>query len=83
MAYGKCVFAGHRWGRAFAVQSPADYDAWVVNDLKFDDPKVIDAIDKFGAFSRNGSYVSGGAGAVPTTDFRDSLQGLFSSPPQC
>ena len=29
------------------------------------------------------SYVSGGAGAVASTDFRDSPKGLFSSPPQC
>ncbi len=65
------------------TQSPADYDAWVANDLKFNDPKVIAAIEEFGAFARNDAYVAGGAGAVATTDFRDSPQGLFTSPPQC
>ncbi|WP_298571193.1 ABC transporter substrate-binding protein [uncultured Aliiroseovarius sp.] len=65
------------------TQSPEDYDAWVSNDLKFDDPKVVGAIEEFGAFARNDAYVSGGAGAVATTDFRDSPQGLFASPPQC
>ena len=27
--------------------------------------------------------MAGGAGAVASTDFRDSPKGLFSSPPQC
>jgi len=65
------------------TQSPADYDAWVANDLSFTDPKVIGAIEEFGAFARNDSYVAGGAGAVASTDFRDSPKGLFASPPQC
>jgi len=65
------------------TQTPADYDAWVKNDLKFNDPKVVAAIEEFGAFARNDAYVAGGAGAVATTDFRDSPKGLFASPPQC
>ena len=65
------------------TQSPEDYDAWVSNDLKFDDPKVVGAIEEFGWFARNDANVAGGAGAVASTDFRDSPKGLFSSPPQC
>lgn len=65
------------------TQSPEDYDAWVANEMKFDDPKVVAAIEEFGAFARNDDYVAGGAGAVASTDFRDSPKGLFSSPPQC
>ena len=65
------------------TQSPADYDAWVANDLKFTDPKVVGAIEEFGAFARNDAYVAGGAGAVASTDFRDAPKGLFASPPQC
>lgn len=65
------------------TQSPAMYDKWVSNELKFNDPAVIAAIDEFGAFARNDDYVAGGAGAVASTDFRDSPKGLFSSPPQC
>ena len=64
------------------TQTPADYDAWVKNDLKFNDPKVVAAIDEFGWFIEDGK-VAGGKGAVATTDFRDSPKGLFSSPPQC
>jgi alpha-glucoside transport system substrate-binding protein len=65
------------------TQSPADYDAWVANELKFDDPKVVAAIDEFGWFARNDDYVSGGASSVATTDFRDSPAGLFTIPAEC
>ncbi len=57
------------------TQSPEDYDAWVKNDLKFNDPKVVAAIDEFGWFARNDKFVAGGAGAVASTDFRDSPEG--------
>ena len=65
------------------TQSPADYDKWVSNELKFNDPKVVAAIDEFGWFAGTDAYVAGGAGAVASTDFRDSPKGLFSSPAQC
>ena len=65
------------------TQSPADYDRWVSNDLKFNDPKVLQAIDEFGWFISNDKFVNGGARAVATSDFRESPLGLFSSPPKC
>ena len=65
------------------TQSPADYDAWVSNDLKFNDPKVVAAIDMFGMFAKDDKMVAGGSAAVGTTDFRDSPKGLFSVPPAC
>jgi len=65
------------------TQTPAVYDQWVTNEMPFNGPEVVAAIDEFGAFARNDAYVAGGAGAVATTDFRDSPKGLFSSPPQC
>ena len=65
------------------TQSPEIYDKWVTNELPFNSPEVVAAIDEFGAFARNDAYVAGGAAAVASTDFRDSPKGLFSSPPQC
>ena len=65
------------------TQSPATYDKWVSNELPFDAPEVVAAIEEFGAFARNDAYVAGGSGAVASTDFRDSPKGMFSSPPQC
>ncbi len=63
--------------------SPEDYDKWVSNEMKFDDPIVINAINEFGWFAKNDKFVAGGVGAVASTDFRDSPKGLFASPPQC
>ena len=65
------------------TQTPAVYDQWVSNEIPFNDPRVVAAIEEFGAFARNDGYVSGGAGAVASTDFRDSPKGLFASPPLC
>ncbi|WP_321339112.1 ABC transporter substrate-binding protein [uncultured Cohaesibacter sp.] len=63
--------------------SPETYDKWVSNEIPFNDPAVVNAINEFGWFARNDDFVDGGAGAVATTDFRDSPKGLFSSPPKC
>ncbi|HGG06150.1 MAG TPA: carbohydrate ABC transporter substrate-binding protein [Aliiroseovarius sp.] len=65
------------------TQAPEVYDQWVTNEIPFNDERVVAAIDEFGWFARNDAYVAGGAGAVASTDFRDSPKGLFSSPPQC
>ena len=65
------------------TQSPQDYDDWVSNKLKFNDPKVVAAIDLFGWFAKDDKKVNGGHAAVGTTDFRESPNGLFTTPPQC
>ena len=65
------------------TQTPAVYDAWVSNEMPFNDPAVVNAIEEFGYFARNDAYVAGGAGAVASTDFRDSPKGLFEAPAQC
>jgi len=65
------------------TQDPSVYDQWVTNEIPFDDPRIVAAIEEFGAFARNDDYVAGGAGVVASTDFRDSPKGLFDSPPQC
>ena len=63
--------------------SPETYDQWVNNEIPFDDPAVVNAIEEFGYFAKNDDYVNGGAGAVANTDFRDSPAGLFQFPPEC
>lgn len=65
------------------TQPPEVYDGWVSNEIAFNDPRIVAAIEEFGAFALNDDYVAGGAGAVASTDFRDSPKGVFSSPPQC
>ena len=65
------------------TQPPEVYDQWVTNEIPFDDPRVVGAIEEFGWFARNDDFVDGGAAAVAATDFRDSPKGLFESPPRC
>ena len=55
--------------------SAEDYDAWTTNELPFNDPKVIAAIEEFGWFARDDAKVAGGAGAVASTDFRQGQMG--------
>ena len=62
---------------------PEVYDQWVTNEIPFDDPQVITAIEDYGFFAKNDEFVDGGSKAVATTDFRDSPAGLFSFPPKC
>ena len=63
--------------------SPETYDQWVANEIPFDDPAVVKAIEEFGYFAKNEDYVSGGSQAVASTDFRESPLGLFQFPPEC
>ena len=63
---------------------PADvYDDWTTNKIAFNDERVVAAIEEFGWFVGDDAKVSGGAGAVATTDFRDSPKGMFNSPLEC
>ena len=63
--------------------SPAKYDQWVSNELPFNSPEVLNAMEIYGQFSRNDDYVAGGAASVATTFFGDAPKGLFTSPAQC
>jgi alpha-glucoside transport system substrate-binding protein len=65
------------------TQTPDVYDGWVNNTVKFNDPRVIEAIDTYGWFAKNDAYVDGGSKAVATVSFKDSPKGMFASPPKC
>lgn len=65
------------------TEPPEVYDQWVANEIPFDDPRVVAAIEEFGWFAKNDAFVDGGAAAVASADFRDSPKGLFGSPPKC
>jgi len=65
------------------TQTPEVYDGWVNNTVKFNDKRVIEALDAYGWFAKNDAYVDGGAKAVATVSFKDSPKGMFASPPKC
>ncbi|SLN37726.1 Bacterial extracellular solute-binding protein [Roseivivax jejudonensis] len=65
------------------LHEPEVYDHWVANEIPFDDPQVVEAIEEFGWYAKTDEFVAGGAEAAATTDFRDSPAGLFTIPPEC
>ena len=65
------------------TETPDVYDGWVKNTIKFNDPKIVAAIDALGAIAKVDANVAGGVKAIATTSFGDSPKGLFTVPPQC
>lgn len=65
------------------LHAPELYDQWITNELPFNSPEVIEAIETFGVFVHSDGWAQGGPEAVATTDFRDSPAGLFQIPPAC
>ena len=82
---GDDPWAGKRWleNIMLRMQAPEVYDDWVLNKVKFNDERVVEAIDVYGWFSKNDAYVAGGAKAITKISFEDSPKGLFGSPPKC
>lgn len=64
------------------MNAPEDYDAWVSNELKFNDPKVVAVLEEYQRFVQE-DWVNGGSAAAASTDFRDGPAGLFAVPPGC
>ncbi len=48
------------------------YDQWVAHEIPFNDPKIIEAIDKVGAIVKNDDYVLNGAESIPSTTFQEA-----------
>lgn len=65
------------------TQSPDKYDAWVTNELPFNSPEVVNAIEIFGSIVKEDANVAGGTASVATTAFGESPTGLFTIPPEC
>jgi alpha-glucoside transport system substrate-binding protein len=64
--------------------APAEtYDAWVSNEIPFDDPAIVNALEIAGEIILNDDYVNGGTDAILTTPFGDSPAGLFGDDPEC
>jgi alpha-glucoside transport system substrate-binding protein len=50
------------------------YNKWVAHDIPFNDPTVVEALDRVGAILKNPKYVNGGYGdvkSIATTTFQD------------
>ena len=55
------------------------YDKWVAHTIPFNDPAILDAIDKVGAIVKNDAFVLNGAQSIPSTTFQDSPLGLLDN----
>ncbi|MEV1159658.1 ABC transporter substrate-binding protein [Micromonospora chokoriensis] len=57
------------------TQGPEVYDQWTTHSIPFNDPKIVDAVDRAGTILKNEKYVNGGFGGVKsitTTSFQEA-----------
>jgi len=76
---------GTDWIEDFMLRTagPAVYDQWVNHDIPWTDARVKHAWELFGEIALNPKYVLGGPQGALATNFGDSPNGLFTSPPGC
>ena len=61
-----------------------NYDKWVKGELKFSDPAVKNAVQKWSDIWFNDKYVYGGRAKIVTTNFGDAPKAMFDKPdPKC
>jgi len=58
---------------------PETYDKWVTNEIPFNDPAIVTAVDAVGQIVKNDDFVVGGAESIPSTSFQESPLGLLDS----
>ncbi|MFG1885297.1 ABC transporter substrate-binding protein [Micromonospora sp. NPDC049102] len=46
------------------TQGPEVYDQWTTHAIPFNDPRIVDAVDRAGSILKNEKYVNGGFGGV-------------------
>ncbi|WP_186808198.1 ABC transporter substrate-binding protein [Agrococcus baldri] len=57
------------------LHGPEVYDQWITHEIPFNDPMIVEAMDRVGELIKNPDYVNGGIGDVSTianTDFGEA-----------
>ena len=57
------------------TQTPDVYDQWTTHAIPFNDPRIVDAVDRAGTILKNDKYMNGGFGGVKsitTTSFQEA-----------
>ena len=62
---------------------PETYDAWVTHDVPFSDPKIADAVDRFGTIALSSTRVNGGNRAAVEFTVQQSARQLLGATPDC
>ncbi|WP_405218827.1 ABC transporter substrate-binding protein [Agrococcus sp. Ld7] len=65
---------GTDWVEDYVLRTagPDVYDQWIAHEIPFDDPAIVDAMNRVGDLIKNPDYVNGGIGdvsTIATTDF--------------
>jgi len=48
------------------------YDQWVANEIPFNDPAIVEALDEVGAILKNNDFVLNGSQSIPSTTFQEA-----------
>jgi alpha-glucoside transport system substrate-binding protein len=59
------------------------YDQWVLHEIPFNDPAVVNAAEVMGQIMFTDGYVLGGAADTPSIAFGDAPGPMFQDPPGC
>lgn len=64
---------GTDWVEDYVLRTagPEVYDQWITNEIPFDDPAIVDAMNRVGDLIKNPDYVNGGFGDVSTIATQD------------
>ena len=62
---------------------PEVYDQWVAHEIPFDDPQIVEALDRAGEIMKDEEMVLGGTQGILNTGFDETMQPAFQNPPRC
>ncbi len=64
-------------------EGPEVYDAWVAGDVRFSDPPIRDAVERFGAIALEPDQVAGGNRASVERTVQQAAEALLDTPASC
>ncbi len=62
---------------------PDVYDQWVAHEIPFDDPQIVEALDRAGEIQLDEEMVLGGTQGILNTGFDEAMSPAFADPPRC
>jgi alpha-glucoside transport system substrate-binding protein len=65
------------------VGGPELYDKWTSHEIPFNDPKIIEAAQKFAEIWKPDGFVLGGAQGIINSPFGEAGNPMFEDPPAC
>jgi alpha-glucoside transport system substrate-binding protein len=70
---GATGWPGTDWIEDIVLREGTDlYDQWVTHEIPFNDPRIVEAIDKAGSILKNEQYVYNGTDTISSTAFQEA-----------